>query len=279
MLGGGGPAGIAWEVGLAAGLAAEGADVRRAELILGTSAGAFVGAQLATGIAPQALADLHLALSRQRAKQGSPAAGPDMDELLAFMARLPQDAPPSPSVMVEMGRVALQSKTIPEAAFVALFAGMFGPTGAWPKRFTCSTVNAYDGRFKLWTGSDGVAIERAVAASCSVPGIYPPVAIEGSRWIDGGVRSWTNADCVAGHRRVIVVAVVLPETRALTSPVLARERAVIEAAKGTLALITPDAPSLEVLSEGLLAGRAEAIIEAGIAQGRREAARLGPAWG
>jgi NTE family protein len=133
--------------------------------------------------------------------------------------------------------------------------------------------------FKLWTRADGVALERAVAASCSVPGIYPPVAIKDSLWVDGGVRSWTNADCAAGHRRVIIVAVVLPETRELVIPVLARERAAIEAAGGAVELITPDVESLEAFGENPMAAtRGVEIIEAGIAQGHRAAPQVKSLW-
>lgn len=53
VLGGGGPVGIAWESGLVAGLAEEGIDAGQADLIVGTSAGSAVGAQLAMGRTPQ----------------------------------------------------------------------------------------------------------------------------------------------------------------------------------------------------------------------------------
>ena len=49
VLGGGGIAGVAWEIGLLSGLAAHGVDVRSADLVVGTSAGSVVGARLATG--------------------------------------------------------------------------------------------------------------------------------------------------------------------------------------------------------------------------------------
>jgi NTE family protein len=56
VLGGGGPVGIAWESGLIAGLAEQGIDVSTADFILGTSAGSFVGAQLAIGRTPAEIA-------------------------------------------------------------------------------------------------------------------------------------------------------------------------------------------------------------------------------
>ena len=49
VLGPGGPVGTAWLAGLAAGLRREGVDLGAADLIVGTSAGAIVGAILASG--------------------------------------------------------------------------------------------------------------------------------------------------------------------------------------------------------------------------------------
>lgn len=49
MLSGGGPLVVAWELGVAGGLASAGAALSAADKILGVSAGAIVGAQLAAG--------------------------------------------------------------------------------------------------------------------------------------------------------------------------------------------------------------------------------------
>ena len=49
VLGGGGVTGVAWELGILAGLAGAGADLSDADLVVGTSAGSAVAAQLTTG--------------------------------------------------------------------------------------------------------------------------------------------------------------------------------------------------------------------------------------
>jgi len=46
VLGGGGITGIAWELGVLAGLAEAGVDLHDADLVVGTSAGSVVAAQL-----------------------------------------------------------------------------------------------------------------------------------------------------------------------------------------------------------------------------------------
>jgi NTE family protein len=280
VLGGGGPAGIAWHVGLASGLAAEGVDVRRADAIIGTSAGAFVGAQLATNFDPQALAEMHLAFSREAAKKPAPPPVSGVEHLIELMRRTPRGAHTSVDARIELGKLAMQASTVSEAEFVGSFAGMFGANGgAWSERFSCCSVNARDGVFKRWTHADGVPLERAVAASCSVPAIYPPVTLGDSLWVDGALRSWTNADCAAGYRRVLIFAVVMQHTRELLLPVLDTERTAIEAAGGKVALIIPDARTLEAAGDRAMDGRRSAdITEAAIAQGRSEAARLRELW-
>ena len=55
VLGGGGITGIAWEIGLLAGLAEAGTDLSGADLVVGTSAGSVVGAQLACGAELEAM--------------------------------------------------------------------------------------------------------------------------------------------------------------------------------------------------------------------------------
>ena len=60
-------------------------------------------------------------------------------------------------------------------------------------------------------------LERALAASTAVPGIWPPITINGERFIDGGVRSMLNADLAIGSDIVIAVSCF---------PLTARDKAV-----------------------------------------------------
>jgi predicted acylesterase/phospholipase RssA len=53
--------------------------------------------------------------------------------------------------------------------------------------------------------ASGVALVDAVAASCAVPGIWPPVTIAERRYMDGGVRSTTNADLARGSDRILIL--------------------------------------------------------------------------
>ena len=68
------------------------------------------------------------------------------------------------------------------------------PGDAWPPGLAVATVAIDDGEFVIWSERSGVPLSRAVAASCAGPGVFPPVEIDGRRYIDGGMRSPTNAD-------------------------------------------------------------------------------------
>lgn len=288
VLGGGGPVGIAWEAGLAAGLMEGGVDVTRADLVLGTSAGSFVGALLAGGREPASLAQAQIDLGRaQAAAKPDPSRprppAPDLSGLLRFFAEAPIDRDPPAEFLAKIGAYALEAKTIGEDEFIASFGSLGASERAWPSSFACTAVDADSGDFHVWTQADAVPLARAIASSCSVPGIYPPIAIAGRRWIDGGMRSSTSADRAAGHKRVLVVAVVAggdgDPRLALLAQRMDRERAAIAAAGGTSELIVPDAEARAVFGMNLMnATRRAEIAEAGIAQGRREAARIAAFW-
>jgi NTE family protein len=275
VLGGGGPVGVAWEAGLLAGLADEGVDVRRADFVLGTSAGSIVGSAVAAGV------DLSLMAEKQATigpVPGAPATPPDLSKLMGFMMRFPPTGEPSVELRKEIGQFSLGAATPTEEQFIALIgAGLAG--GEWPERFGCTAVDTETGEFRVWRKADGVELARGVASSCSVPGIYPPVSIKGRRWMDGGMRSSISIDQAAGARRVLAVAVIPAIARAWLMPRFEAEAAAVRVAGGEMQLIAPDDASAEAFGPNLMdAARRPACMEAGRAQGRSEAARLKAFW-
>jgi NTE family protein len=154
----------------------------------------------------------------------------------------------------------------------------------WPERgYACTAVDAHDGSSTLWDRSSGVSLARAVASSCSVPGIYPPITLNGRRYIDGGMRSATNADLATGHERVVVVAVM---AGGRGSPAQERQRERLEAelrvlrdAGSRVELIAPDAASLKAFGPNLMdPAQRTASARAGLAQGRAVAQHLASFW-
>ena len=74
VLAGGGAAGNAWELGLIAGLSDAGVDVTEADLIIGTSAGSTVAAQITSGTRP---AELYAAILAEAPQPQAGDAGSD----------------------------------------------------------------------------------------------------------------------------------------------------------------------------------------------------------
>ncbi len=290
VLSGGGPVGIAWESGLIGGLAAAGIDLSDADFFLGTSAGSFVGARLAMGTSPADLAAPFLAMKEGTGlpgtAPGTAAAPPDLTPLMTKMAEIAAGKRPAQEVRAEIGAWALSCPTLSEDEFIASFgrslAGL--PGDAWPPRaYACTAVDAQDGAFKLWTAESGVGLARAVASSCSVPGIYPPVTIDGRRYIDGGMRSGTNADMARGFEIVAIIAI---RARAGAGPAAERARAVLDGEIAILreggakvAVLAPDADSAAALGLNLMdARRRPAAAAAGFAQGEKGDGALAAIW-
>jgi len=183
VLGGGGVTGVAWELGLLAGLAELGVDLTDADLVVGTSAGSVVGADLASGVS---LAELYEA-------QLAPPTGEIAAQLgLKFIAKLSwamfRSRDPV-KARVRIGKMALASRTVSEADRRKVIAARL-PAHDWPAcRLLITAVDAESGEFTTFDAASGVGLVDAVGASCAVPGIWPPVTIGGRRYVDGGMRS------------------------------------------------------------------------------------------
>ena len=200
VLGGGGVAGIAWEVGVLTGLAERGLHVARdADVVIGTSAGASVAAQLDRGVT---LRELY---QRQMAPTHT-----ELDPPVAGEKPTPPIPPKGTSVQDawrHLGAAALAAKTVPEGVRRQVIAARL-PSLSWPDRPMMITAVSTDGEFRVFDRHSGVTLVDAVAASCAVPGVWPPVTIGHKRYMDGGVRSVTNADLTDGCDVALVVSPV-----------------------------------------------------------------------
>jgi NTE family protein len=285
VLGGGGPVGIAWESGLLAGLAEAGVDLSDADFILGTSAGSFVGAQLAMGADPASLAKPFLAMG-EAAPKSKTGPAPDLTVLMRKMAEAASGERLAQEVRAEIGAWALEQSPMSEEAFIRSFGRFLAelPADAWPKKgYACTAVDAETGEFRLWNRVDGVGLARAVASSCSVPGVYPPVTINGRRYIDGGMRSAVNADMAVGYDLVVVaairVAVGAGEAAERMRRALDAELQVLRDGGARVELVTPDEASMAAFGPNLMdMRRRPGAAQAGVTQGRTEAEAIRAAW-
>jgi len=273
VLGGGGITGIAWEIGLLAGLAEAGVDLSGADLVVGTSAGSVVAAQL-TGDAR--LEDMY-------ARQLEPAAGEpafrlNRATLAQFGWAMVRTRGDHAAFRRRVGRIALAAEkaglTPTEQERLAVFGGLLADR-EWPeRRLVVTAVDAETGEFRPFDRDSGVPLLQAVAASCAVPGVYPPVTVDGRRYVDGGMRSAANADLAQGYDRLVVVA---PIPRGFGP--MASVDAQVTGMVCRVAVVSPDAGSKAAIGRNVLDPAARRpSAEAGRAQAAAVAGRVAETW-
>jgi len=203
VLGGGGVAGIAWMTGLLAGLADAGQDVTEADVVIGTSAGSTVAAHLGSGLALAELFERQVDPALQSAEIF---ASVDLATVGAEIAEYLSGASSPEEALRRLGTYALEAATVPESDRRAVIESRL-PVPVWPERpMRLTAVDVLTGELRLFDRSSGVSVIDAVAASCAVPGVWPPVTIDGRRYMDGGVRSGDNADLAAGSADIVIIS-------------------------------------------------------------------------
>jgi NTE family protein len=282
--------GIGWEAGLLVGLADNGVDLKKADAMIGTSAGSVVGFTVASGGDLTAVTSLVRGANQPASATPPPAAAnaqQQLDQLIATLSEAAANPDRAEKVRAEMGRMALAADTISEAQWLDMFSAFAGAD--WPAAFSCTAASTEDGSFQVWDKAAGVDPQLAIASSCAVPGVFPPVRIGEARWMDGGVRDILNADVAAGHDVVLAVSCLLLELPPeLSTPALdalfAATRARLDSLRAggsRVETIVPGQEMLEVSAAGanlMDFTRTADAYETGLRQGKVEAPRFTGFW-
>jgi NTE family protein len=273
VLGGGGITGIAWEIGLLAGLAEAGVDLSGADLVVGTSAGSVVGAQVTCGAALETLYERQLETPTQE-KVARMTRGNLARYAWAMLTSRGHDV----EFRRRIGALALAAEkaglTPTEQERLDVIGSRLVST-QWPERkLVITAVDAETGDFRTFDRDSGVPLLQAVAASCAVPGVYPPVTVDGRRCVDGGMRSAANADLAQDHDRVVVLA---PIPRGVGP--MASVDAQVTGMVSRVAVVSPDRDSRTAIGRNVLDPAARApSAEAGRRQAATVAARVAEVW-
>jgi NTE family protein len=273
VLGGGGIAGIAWETGILRGIADESPAAARllldSDVLLGTSAGSAVAAQIGSGSTLEELFERQVAESSAEIDSG--VAVDDIIELFLTALAEPCDAALDRTrlQMQRIGAVALATETVPEPVRRRVIAQRL-PAHDWPDRvLRLTAIDVASGELVVFDRESGVELVDAVAASCAVPGAWPPVTSGARRYMDGGVASPVNlpvaADCGAA-------VVLVPSGVDAPLPFGNGPAAEIAAFAGATFAVFADDDSLAAFGPNPLDPRCRIpAAVAGREQGRREA--------
>ncbi len=272
VLGGGGVAGIAWETGVLRGIADESPgladELVGADVLVGTSAGSAVSAQLSAGCPLTELYERQV--SDESAEIDPGVSGAQVAEL--FLAAMVKADTTVTQKLRGIGEVAVSAETVSEPVRRAVIAARL-PDHDWAERdLRITAVDVATGTRVVFDKRSGVPLVDAVAASCAVPGVWPPVTIGERRYMDGGVGSTINIDVADGCSSAVVL---VPTGQSAPSPFGPGPAAEIAAFAGRTFGVFADEQSLAAFGSNLLdpASRIGSA-RAGRAQGRRVAADL-----
>jgi NTE family protein len=270
VLGGGGVTGIAWEIGVLAGLQEAGVDLR-ADAVFGTSAGSFAGTALAGGADFKVL---HAAQHRPAADEPATRASRRLQAAWAWafirgwgraervgagFAAVARRFPAQ--VSAEQRRRTVQAR---------LF------TTQWPATLHVTATDAETGALHVFGRSSGYPLVDVVSASGAVPGISPVVEFGGRTWIDAGMVSAANARIADGYARILVIA---PMPKGHAGIPSAAQDVEIMRRSARVELIVPDQQSIDAIGPNPYdPDRRGPVADAGRQQGLQAAARINNLW-
>jgi NTE family protein len=272
VLAGGGLAGIAWETGILRGIVDESPATAKAvldaDVLVGTSAGSTVAAQLSSGLGLDALFDRQITATSAELNPNV-----EVEEIAElFLTAMVTPNTTKAEKLQKIGAVALSTATVPEAVRRDVIAQRL-PSHDWPDRvLRISAIDTATGELVKFDRNSGVGLVDAVAASCAVPGVWPPVTIGGRRYMDGGVGSSVN---MALANDCDVAVVLVPSGRSAPSPFDSGAAEEVEAFGGSTFGVFADDESLTAFGRNPLdpACREPSAL-AGRDQGRRLAGAI-----
>ena len=291
VLGAGGILGGAWLTGALHALATETEwDPGSADRIVGTSAGSMMGALTAAGVPPWFM----VAHSRGEVFEGL--TGPDgrpaeeADRAAGATFRLHRGLPPvgPGSWRLGLSTLARPTRNTPLALAVGWLPRGFISTDSLKDTVRRVVPEGWVGHPSYWAVACDYATGRrvpfgredapradladAVAASCAIPGFYHPVRIGDRRYVDGGVRSASNLDLLAGHGLDLVICLnptstlvrsggagladrVASAARTAAGRRLGHEAKRVRREGTEVVLVQPVADDLAVMGANLMSGR------------------------
>ncbi|GFP77014.1 patatin-like phospholipase family protein [Clostridium fungisolvens] len=271
VLGGGGVTGIAWEIGIITALLQEGLNLADADVIIGTSAGSFVGTALASGYDMKKLYDsqfiqnkseVNVSVSSEVIKLWTESFIYGKDDKKKIGKMFGDIAKKYPVKVSKEERQAVVESRL--------------TTTIWPSKLKVTAVDAETGELHVFDKDSGTTLTNAVSASGAVPGLWPSVTFNDRVWIDGGMVSSTNAFLADSYDKVVILS-PMPQKYGLVSSV--KEDAEEMQKRAAVSLIIPDNDSILAIGKNPYdPTHAAASAKAGFEQGIKEASIIYKTW-
>ena len=213
VLGGGGEYYVAWYCGFFHGLMEAGFDPAMPEMVVGTSAGAYMGSSLTSGHFARMRVEFDVfghfpRLFAAMAPVGDPNASQRRAQEINFSVRSGD-----PDSIRAIGHAALAADNRVNGSAVERLAWLMtgdSRTGWPPARMFTTANDCYTGE-RIVVGQEvarrnGIPLAHATGASSSLPGVIGPTLLGQRYCMDGGIsRTWAHTDLVAGSKRALVV--------------------------------------------------------------------------
>ena len=286
VLGGGGEYYIAWYCGFFHGLYELDVDLNVAEMIVGTSAGAYAGSALSSGHFARLRREFEFfgrfpALFAKMAPVTSPNASQKRAQEINFNVK---DG--SPASIRAIGLAALAADNRLNGDGVERLAWLLTGDSRtdWPVAKMHTTANDCYTAERLVVSQavarkNGIPLAHAAAASSSLPGVMGPTLVGQRYCMDGGIsRTWAHTDLVAGSKRALVITLTNGYEGALLSGIphnIHDEMKALEATgtKGML-IIAGTPPGVDLLDPRQI----EPALKAGYERAKIEAPRIKSFW-
>jgi NTE family protein len=254
-----------------------GLDVRDADLFVGTSAGARVALDLASGAALEGI-------YQRRTGPGGPPAEPtpkvDWARIRAGVDEAKRVGGSLAEILQRYGALAMTSAAGSGSDRRKIVAPQLS-LQSWPtQRVLIAAVNAETGQRRVFDRDSGIDLVDAVIATTASFG-SPPMLFDGHHYIDGGYYSSDNADLAIGYERVLILALRSPPRAMRLVPIESSVEA-LRAAGAQVEVVHPDEETMAAVAStggqmNPASGRPAAI--AGRLQGQRCASgRIASFW-
>ena len=286
VLGGGGEYYVAWYCGFFHGLLELGVDPNVAEMVVGTSAGAYLGSALTSGHFQRLRTEFDMfgRLPGLFAKM-APVSTVNLSQKRAQEINFSvKDG--SPASIRAIGHAALASDNRVNGPAVERLAWLLTGDSRthWPPAKMFTTANdCYTGE-RLVVGQaianrNGIPLAHAAAASSSLPGVIGPTLLGQRFCMDGGIaKTWAHTDVVAGSKRALVITLTNGYEGSVLSGLPHNIHKEIEALEATgtkaMLIIAGTPPGVNLLDPKQI----EPALRVGYERARTEAPKIRQFW-